>query len=281
MPKRKRSGKSKRFAKRRRVKKRTKSKRTKTTTVGAGSSARVTNSLTNRRPTFSLRRLKALLNSRGRHWTPKIPLAGASVFPKHMTCKLRSAGSYIGVGDGVAFPFIYKISLNSPFKVNITAGSGQPFGFDQAMAIYEKYIVIRSKVTFFIENFTNAKQKMFLFRDNDNTTELTNTWIEALVSPLTKTMILQESASGADNHTGTFSIVYTPKAIVNQGGIGAENSVYSSFVGTSAADVPNVIAAQLNFQTFADGITPSNALRIDYVVEYTVVFFESKITTPS
>lgn len=288
MPKRKRTGGRKRkrvYASKRRLSKWKRQRKSKSrravTSVGVASVARRTNRLSNKRYGPSSSGLAKLLNKRGRPYTPKLAIASATSYQGHMKVKMRYPLAGVLRPTGGALPqVLFEIGMNNLFDPNETGLGAQPYGFDEFMALYEKYIVTSSKVTYYITNrsVSASKIRVWVAPIQDNTMSVTDTWREARVTPKVKTMILAESTSGTDNDIGAISLNYTPQAHVNLGGIGAvENSIFTSFVGISTADVPNKVIAKL-FVERADGVSlADDSIYVEAMVEYQVSFFEPKV----
>lgn len=96
------------------------------------------------------RRRRAARIPRGMSLVPTTQKPGYKGHPfgKKFYTKLRYSESHtIAASSTANFASHYKMRLNSLYDPNYTGAGHQPRGFDQLMAIYEKYTVVGAKIT--------------------------------------------------------------------------------------------------------------------------------------
>lgn len=98
-------------------------------------------------PAKRQKQVSAVVKRKRKPIAPTIVRMGRQPFAKQLFCTLRYVESFsttmsLGVGGK------YQFSCNGMFDPNITGTGHQPMYFDQLMAIYDHYTVLRSRVSF-------------------------------------------------------------------------------------------------------------------------------------
>jgi len=74
------------------------------------------------------------------------PLFSKSVFPYERWATLKYCESYVTINPGAGGCTAYVFTTNNVFDPNATGVGHQPTGFDQYMAMYNKFVVYASKI---------------------------------------------------------------------------------------------------------------------------------------
>lgn len=105
-------------------------------------------------------------------FVPTMVRMGRQSFPKQQFMTLKYSGTpSVSVTAGV--PNAYQFSCNGCFDPDITGSGHQPLYFDQMMAIYDHYTVLRSRIkaTFIpLTPTTRCSQFAVLYIEDDTTT---------------------------------------------------------------------------------------------------------------
>lgn len=92
---------------------------------------------------------------------------GLQAFPPFLHNTLRYCGKTqvtLSVGTGN-----YKFRANSLYDPDFTSTGHQPLYFDQLSALYDHYIVVRSRLKIYFASATNANLVVSLYVDDDST----------------------------------------------------------------------------------------------------------------
>lgn len=81
-----------------------------------------------------------------RGFESKVPLFSKSVFPYERWATLKYCEGYVTVNPAIGACAAYVLRANDLYDPNLTGTGHQPTGFDQYMAMYNRFVVYASKV---------------------------------------------------------------------------------------------------------------------------------------
>lgn len=81
-----------------------------------------------------------------RGFESKAPLFSKSVFPYERWATLKYCEGYVTVNPSIGAATAYVMRTNDLYDPNLTGTGHQPTGFDQYMAMYNKFVVYASKI---------------------------------------------------------------------------------------------------------------------------------------
>lgn len=164
---------------------------------------------------------------------------------------------------------IYTFSANGLFDPNITGTGHQPIGFDQMMALYEHYTVIRShiKVTFFNSSAEPARVAIYLSPDN-----ITPSRTAIMENGLIKTRMISGDTGAGTHRQATIELTCdVPKYFgKSYQSILAETEMSGTIAANPAEQVYFVIAIWNPV-----GIDDAN-VGLDVVLSYDSMYWEPK-----
>lgn len=147
----------------------------------------------------------------------------------------------------------YYFSANGMFDPNITGVGHQPLGFDQYMAMYDHYVVTKSKCTVYNQNNSSDPICLGIFL-NDDTANLHNTVEQINEQPNTKWRYLSADGNGASAGTvtkyfntakdlGRKSVLSDPQLKGSAAANPTEQMFYQIYLGTldPAMDHPGTV----------------------------------------
>jgi len=155
----------------------------------------------------------------------------------------------------------YQMKCNGMFDPNQTGTGSQPAYFDQMCALYQHWVVLRSRIT--IQIFTTGPTRAVLYVDDD--TSLPTTVAAGMLQPTAEWVLLPASQGVPITLTKDWDAVknFGPGTLAN-----------SNFLGTSGAD-----PTEVEFYTFlvsAMDPTSSTTTSILWLIEYEAEWFELK-----
>lgn len=187
--------------------------------------------------------------------------------PNRFAAKLRYA-SFAELNPGAGgIPGVQIVSANGLFDPDISGVGHQPRGFDQFMVMYDHYTVVGAKITARFANQHNTtdhnRRIGITLKDSYGSPADTNEYAEARN---TTTSMLVSTAVGYKQLTKAYS---TRKFL------GVSKPLASSLTRGSATGNPSEQAYFHLWNTAYSG-TDIGACRVDYFIDYLVVFTEPK-----
>lgn len=177
-------------------------------------------------------------------------------------------------GNGIA-KYIY--SLNAPYDPDVTSTGHQPYFFDNYSAVYSRYVVLGSKLTAKFSPVSNTiatsqpSGPMVIGLINDSTTTIPSN-IETLCEASRSKSDFLNIATGGNN-VKTITQTYSPAHSL---GTDHEDDQVQALVSTTPSKnyYCHVFMAE-------SGLATSSSCNVKVDIEYTVRFFQAKLTGAS
>lgn len=190
---------------------------------------------------------------------------GAQAFPKQLFNTMR----YV---DLINIPQVtgagrWQFSCNGLYDPNITGTGAQPMYFDQLVAIYDHYTVLKSKIKITIFNNTDTMTNYTLYIDDDTTSN--NTAYVAAQYDTAKTRYEKTQVAGAITMYATWDATKM---------FGPNPQAQDSLQGTSAANPTE--QSYFTIITLDQGLTSGTTIGALVEIDYYCVWDEY-VTTPA
>lgn len=197
----------------------------------------------------------------------RVPSLGPLGFPKRLNASLRTVSEFtIAYTGGVSGTQIF--SANGMYDPDITGTGSQPYYFDQLMAVYDHYTVVRSKCSFQVLGYTSSSSlpvQMHLHVNDDGSAAASGVEMEQSTTSL-KGMNLQSGPVTVNNN-------WSSKAFFGPGATSDPN-----MRGTDAANPAEVSSFVCRVRSpTVDTVTAYCRATIDY----TAIFHELSDTSGS
>lgn len=190
-----------------------------------------------------------------------------AVFPKHMRQTVTYSESTIQpLSATVGTVTNYLIRANSLFDPRFNVGGHQPYGFDQLMAIYTKFVVVGAKVTV---HLGPAGASTFLY----------GVFGINIVDPAASS--ITQSSDAIESQYSTYNAWNA--SVINKVSMGFDAQKYfdvkdlqdaDELIGTASADCTR--QAYFNLWVASDTGASSQNVTFTYKVEYDAIFFEPR-----
>lgn len=186
--------------------------------------------------------------------------------PNKFATKLRYV-SYADINPGAGIPGVQIVSANGLFDPDITGVGHQPRGFDQFMLMYDHYTVVGAKITVTFSHkhdTTDYNRRIGVtLRDSFSIANDMNDYAE---SRTTKTRTIVHNAT----QPVTMSMTYSTRKF-----LGRSHPLSDPDLKGSSSSNPNE-QAYFHIWNQPYSTTDIGSVRIDYRIDYLVVFTEPK-----
>lgn len=196
--------------------------------------------------------------------------------PNRMATKLRYV-EYTTLDPGAAgLAAVHIVTANGCYDPNISGVGHQPRGFDQLMTFYDHYTVVSSKITVDFANptasATNSLAIGIALKDNNTPYGNYNDYAEGrnVVS-----MLLPATTASSGGHVRTLSKTFSTRKF-----LGVASPLSNAYVRGDVASNPTE-EAYFHIYCAPLGLVDSSYIRIQYRIEYNVIFTEPKQPTQS
>jgi len=201
-----------------------------------------------------------------------IPRFPKSVFPYQKWATLKYCESYITLNPAIGSSTSYVFRCNDVYDPNVTAAGHQPTGFDQYMAMYNKFVVYASKIKatgFSPDTETLDTCGGIAILDAAATTATTENYLE---QPLTDWKVIP---GGAGAQPQSFNTAFNTKDF--SGTDPKDNDLLHG----SAASAPGKLWYYHVFVGPTNSTDDPGTIKFSVEIEYLVKFFEPKTQTVS
>lgn len=212
------------------------------------------------------RRRRPYTRRRRRKYSPANKVSMNHPMPLRKMVRFRYASSNIDLNPGVAgIADTYTFACNGLYDPDITGTGHQPAGFDELMAIYNKFTVVGSKITCHFQNLdtTNMQHCGVMCRHSNSTINDFRQYIE---NGRTKYVNLGPSPAGSSTKTLTFN--YSAKKFNTKKNIIDD----PNFAGTTSANPSNLDYFMI-WAAPSDGVD-SGIVQLTCVIDFIAILSE-------
>lgn len=209
---------------------------------------------------YSTSRRKALYSSNSQAMQMYRPLSVSMPdgLPRHMWVKLRYASTATGTTDAVGF-VTRQLRLNGIYDPDATLGGHQPYNYDQLNALYSNSTVTKCRVS------------AAVVTDNPSMIAMTPATTSPVPTSITTQLERAGVVSAAVSATNPVTISRTYKVAEIFGCPAAKIMDENSYSAAAGALPTNQAYVNL---TIGTGNPASQNYSIDFILEYTVKFWE-------